>query len=289
MRNIFILFFLVVASSFFTTSVSASVLKIETDFNVLHVGDVFVVEVVADTEMRTINAIETTIMFPAELLSYVSSDEGDSVVNLWIQKPKLNGSDRVSFSGITPGGFTQKKAPILALTFKVIKEGQANIEILDSTLLLNDGLGTADSVREENVHISVLAGDSKVVVNTVDEEIPEHFNPEIIQDPDVYSGKYALIFATADKGSGLDHFEVKEGWFGSYRVSESPYEVMHQALDRKIFIKAIDRMGNVRIEIINPQNAKPWYKHREIIATILLTCVLVLLGVLVLKRRFLRR
>ena len=253
---------------------SAAIVKIESEVKTLRVEDMFSVEVILDTELQTVNAFETSIVFPRELLEYAASNEGESVLNLWIEKPNYNGVDTISFSGIVPGGFMQVHAPILTLTFKVIKEGQANIESVDSLLLLHDGLGTPTPVTSQNLHISVVSGGPAVTVYTVDDEIPESFVPEIVQDPDLFDGSTVLIFSTVDKGSGLDYFAVKEGWFGRYHLAESPYEVVYQGLDTKIYIKAVDKMGNERIEIFYPQNWQPWYKDLQIIATILVLCVL---------------
>lgn len=277
MRYVIFLICIFISYTSCVTSISAAILKIETDVKTLRVGDVFSVEIIVDTESQTVNALETNIVFPSELLEFVASDEGESVLNLWIEKPNYNGVNTISFSGIAPGGFMHDHVPVLALTFKVIKEGQANIESVDSLLLLHDGFGTPGQVMNQNLHISVVSGAPNIVAYTVDDEIPESFVPEIIQDPDLFGGRYVLIFATVDKGSGLDYFAVKEGWFGRYHQTESPYEVVYQGLDTKIYIKAVDKMGNERIEIFYPQNWQPWYKDLQIIVTILVLCALTLL------------
>jgi len=57
-------------------------------------------------------------------------------------------------------------------------------------------------------------------------------------------GKYFLVFSTQDKGSGVDHYEVREGRFGGFSEVSSPYILKYQSLDKKIFVKAIDKFGN---------------------------------------------
>ena len=276
MRYIFLIIIIFFNYSVFVIPALAATIKIESDFSNLHVGDIFTTDVIVDTENQTLNAIETSITFPDDVLEYVSSDDGDSMISLWIQKPTHLDSDTIILSGITPGGFIQDNVKILSLTFKVLHEGQGNIENTNTKLLINDGLGTEASVKQQNLHLSVAEGNSSIVVNTVDEEIPEHFDPEIIKDEDVFEGKYVLIFSTKDKGSGLDHYEIKEGLFGKYEIAESPYELKYQSLDRKIFVKAIDVSGNERLEIFYPQNWKPWYEHTGVIVSILILCVVVL-------------
>ncbi len=115
MRNIFILVVLVFSSGFFVTPALAAVIKIDSDFKSLHVGDVFTVLLSVDTENQTVNAIETEIIFPQEILEYVSTDDGESGVSLWVLQPAYDGLDSISLTGITPGGFSSQNAEILTL------------------------------------------------------------------------------------------------------------------------------------------------------------------------------
>jgi hypothetical protein len=277
MRNLFILFLLFFCYGFSVTPASAAVLKVESDFSSLHVGDVFSVDLVIDTERQLLNAVETEVLFPVELLEYVANDDGQSVINLWIDKPRYHNLNLISFSGITPGGFSGTEIKLLSLTFKVVKVGQGNIEINQANLLVHDGLGTPAAVAKQNLHIAVSEGVSDIVVNTFDDERPEAFMPVIIQDADVFDGANTLVFTTEDKGSGLDHFEVKEGWFGLYQDAVSPYRLENQALDKKIFIKAVDRLKNERVEILYPQNWQPWYQYTPLTVSILILCVVIFL------------
>ena len=156
----------------------------------------------------------------------------------------------------------------------MIHTGQGKIEIRTADFLLHDGLGTKTNVATQNLHLTSTAGDSTIVVKNVDDEIPESFNPEIMYDRNLFDGQAVLIFSTKDKGSGLDHFEVKEGKFGRYESVVSPYLIKNQTLDRNIFIRAIDKNGNVRTEIIYPQIGQFSYKHVYVIMSILvLLCV----------------
>jgi hypothetical protein len=276
MRYFIFLFLLGFYSLSFVPALAA-IVKVDTEFNSLHVGDVFTVEVLVDTEKVTLNAVEVGTAFPAELLEYQASDDGDSVVNLWVEKPSYKEPNLVSFSGITPGGFSGDKVSLLAITFKVLAVGQGNIEINQAKLLMHDGLGTEAPVTNQNLHFSVSEGEASTNVNTIDDELPESFVPEIINDRDVYDGKYSLIFSTEDKGSGLDHYEVKEGLFGLYKKAVSPYLLEYQQLNKKIVVRAIDRLGNKRVEVLYPQNWKPRYEHAGVIVSIITLCVLIVL------------
>lgn len=284
MRYLLIIFILFIGYGFSFLHASAATISAVSDFSALHVGDVFTVDLFVDTEGQTINAIEMELIFPEELLEYVSNDDGESPVSLWIDKPFYHDLNLITLSGITPGGFIDREVNIITITFKAKKVGQGNIEISKADLLLHDGLGTAANVTKQNLHISVSEGESEITYNAVDDEVPESFTPEVIQDADVFEGAYALIFATEDKGSGIDHFEIKEGFFSTYTLAESPYILKHQSLDQKIYIKAIDKLGNQRVEIFYPQNWQPWNEQTGLIVSILILCVLTFL----ISRRFVR-
>lgn len=260
-----------------TTPVYGAVMQVDTEFNSLHVGDVFTVQASIDTQTQTLNAVETTFEFPRDILEFVSSDTSHSVVTVWMRNTNYrDDAGTIDLAGITPGGFTSDHAPLLDLTFKVLKEGQGIIDTKDTQLLLHDGKGTPALVTAKNLHISVVAGASHINVQTVDDEQPEPFAPTIAHDADVYDGKNFVVFATTDKGSGIDHFEIKEGLFGRYVVATSPYLIQNQLLDRKISVKAIDHVGNERIEIIYPQG-EAHEQNKKIFAGILIPCVLILL------------
>jgi hypothetical protein len=255
-------------------SAAAATLSLKSDFSALRVGDVFVVDLIIDTEKQTLNAAEVEVIFPNDIFEYVNSNEGDSVVSLWVEEPSYQEPNLVTFSGITPGGFAGEETELMSFTFRAKGIGQGNIEINQASALLHDGLGTSVELTKQNLHLAVVEGDSEIVVRSVDDEIPEHFSPEVIQDKDVYNGAHSLIFATEDKGSGLDHFMVKEGWFGTYEKADSPYLLKTQSLDKKIVIKAVDRQGNERVEILYPQNWQPWSERRGVVLSILILCVL---------------
>lgn len=276
MRYIYLSFFVFSFFAIFVIPVYAAVIKIDSDFSSLNVGDIFTVSILADTENQIVNAVDTEISFPSEMLEYVSADDGESLVSLWVQKPAYDGFSSIAFSGIAPGGFSSNNANLLILKFKAIKAGQGNIEMNTAKLLLHDGLGTEASLTKQNLHITINNNDSQIVVNTIDDEMPESFNPEIIQDPDVYEGANTLIFSAKDKGSGIDRYEVKEGWFSRFQIADSPYKIKNQNLDEKIQVKAIDKVGNERLEIIYPQNYQPINERSGIIVSIIALCVIAL-------------
>ena len=93
--------------------------------------------------------------------------------------------------------------------------------------------------------------------------------PEIARDESISDDKWFIVFATQDKASGVDHYEVKESrqkiltFFSRWRAAESPHVLKDQELRSYIFVKAVDKTGNERIVKLSPQNSLRWYENYE--------------------------
>jgi hypothetical protein len=240
------------------------------------VGEVFPVTVILDTEDQTINAVQSTVSFPSDQFEFVSSDDSQSALNLWIQKPALQQDGRVAFSGIAPGGFMLPDAPLVTFMFKAIRAGEGTLMLVETKNLVHDGVGTEAQVTAEKLTLVVTDGVVVPWAPSEDTDVPEHFTPTLVTDPDLFDGADTLVFSTTDKGSGMSHFEIKEGWFGSYTRTTSPYRIIDQTRSKQVAIKAVDQVGNERVEVFYPQNFRPWYAQSQILGGIVILCLLVL-------------
>jgi hypothetical protein len=238
-----------------------------------------------NTGGEEINAVEGKIIFPSELLKLKEIRDANSIVNFWIDKPKLESDGQIAFSGITPGGYRGSQGLLLTLIFVSKKEGGGVIELQNAKTLLNDGNGTeaALSITPYQFTISQAVSAPSVppaAPSIIDKEPPESFVPEIGQNPTILNGKWFLVFATQDKGSGIDHYEVKEARqkifdiFSKWVTAESPYLLEDQELRSYVFIKAVDKAGNERIESVSPKNPLRWYENYE-------NWLIIILGLLV--------
>ena len=247
------------------------------------VGERFEVGVFLNTEEEYINAVEGKVIFPENLLELKEIRDGNSIVNFWIERPKIKSgpegeqvpygaSNQIAFSGIIPGGYAGEKGLIFSAIFRVKNEGEGIIEIQEAKTLLNDGKGTEASLSISNLQflISKQVPSPQIPISEIkDIEPPELFEPMISQDPEIFDGKYFLVFLTQDKGSGIDYYEVCEGKRQCV-VAESPYLLQNQSLDREIIVKAIDKSGNERIVTLPAQKPAIWYKNYLILAIIIL-------------------
>ncbi len=248
----------------------------------------FLAQVFLNTEEESINAIEGKIVFPADLLEIKEVLDGNSAINFWIEKPHTFQLGVIAFSGITPGGLSDTKELLFSVIFRAKKEGGGAIEIRDIKALRNDGKGTEAETKILNFEFRILKSESQVTSYKLqippDTEPPEDFKPTIASDQNIFAGKYFLVFATQDKASGIDHYEVREGQWGWFGVSESPYLLKHQPLDRKIFIKAVDKSGNKRVVVISAQKASAWYGDYTIFVIITLLIIVYLVWKILWKK-----
>jgi len=231
-------------------------------------GEQFTATILLNTE-ESINALEGQIAFPADVLELVEIQSGNSIVSFWIDKPKVE-ADKIFFSGIIPGGFRGENGSILSMLFQAKKPGDGSIAIRGIKVLKNDGAGSTAATITSDFQFSI-AEKASTVVNKKEEdhELPETFRPEIARDESLFDGKWFLVFATQDKASGIDHYEVKESrqriftLFQKWVPAESPHILADQELRSFIFVKAVDRAGNKRIIQIAPQNPLVWYENYE--------------------------
>jgi len=234
----------------------------------------FSVAVNIDAKDR-VNAFSAAVSISGPLIPF-DINEANSVINFWIDKPNWDQTTRIlTFSGITPGGFEGEKGRLLVIKFKAEKEGLAvlSFDKKKTKVYLHTANGTEDSLVLEKIQLPVVKGKENIPVEIPDNDPPEWFSPEISQDPNMFDGKYFLVFATQDKGSGIDHYEVCEGSKTRCATAESPYLLQNQKLNQKIFVKAIDKSGNERMATIEPRYPLKWYEFWWIWGIIILVII----------------
>jgi len=258
-----------------------AILYFEPNKGEYRLGDTFIVDLRIDTERECINTVKAIVSFPKEILEAKDFSTGNSILTLWLQNPKINQKEGViSFIGGIPGGFCGPlpgepgKPNLLGrIIFKVREtdvkleyKTDAKLEFLDGCqVLLNDGFGTQAKLTTKGAVFTILPEKTEVPKEEWQEELtkdnipPEPFEIKISQDPNIFGGKYFIVFSTTDKQTGIDHYEVKEGK-RNWKRAESPYLLEDQSLKSKILVKAVDKAGNERIaEYVPPQKPFLWW------------------------------
>ncbi len=262
---------------FFAMPVFASELKLDIGGEIIGINQQFEVRLLLDTQNKTINAMEGKIVFSSDALELKEIRDGNSTVNFWVEKPVYSGGN-ISFGGIVPGGYNGQSGLLFSLIFEAKKEGAAGISLENASALLNNGQGTADATTVKNLELKIEKTGTASAPVIIDREPPENFNPLIGRNPDIFGGKWFLTFATQDKGSGIDYYQVQERWFWQpdnnvWRKVESPYLLKDQLGISYVFVRAVDKSGNERIVAVSPR-IMPAYELFVIFGIIIVVLVL---------------
>lgn len=248
-------------------------------------GDVFIENLILDTQNEAINAVETKIIYPADILEVKEISTGNSVLELWTNPPSAV-KGIVYFSGGKPGGYEGKEGKIISIVFKVIKNGKAEIKIgNDTKVLLNDGKGTEAALKTKSAIINVLgtkpSQDQWQQLLKNDKTPPLPFEIKLSRDPSVFGNQYFISFATIDKETGIDYYEVlerplkiKNTKVPSWKKTESPYLLRDQLLQSEIMVKAVDKAGNERMVKLNRRDNKKYIILISLIFAILVGTLL---------------
>jgi len=301
-KDIFPILICVFSLSFLVfSSAKAATLYLEPSTGEYRLGETLIEEIRIDTEGECINAVGVDLTFSQDTLEAVDFSSGNSLLTLWAKTPSINQeSGLISFAGGVVGGYCGEIPGALVesnllgrIIFKVkeadgftLEEGRfgeeqpwARIKFLDSSqVLLNDGKGTPARLTKKGVVLPISFKEiiEQPLADTWQEEIqkdtipPEKFSPGITKDPSVFEGKYFLSFSTTDKQTGVDYYEIAEQKRIAFmalgekvwEAALSTYLLKDQGLRSIVAVKAVDKAGNERIEVINPkigwQDVLPW-------------------------------
>lgn len=260
MQNKFTKIFIIVFSTYaffgltFSAQAGNASLFFKAPSTQIGIGDEFPVTLMLNSGGQTVNTIAGDMLFSDPTLELIRVTTGNSVVTSWIQSPIISGNS-VTFSGIMPGGYestidpltnTKENGTVLTLVFRALSAGSATISFSESHLYLNDGLGTETLLSALPYTFTIVKEPSGMRSDLNDTVPPEEFTPIVSASIDLFEGAYAIFFSTTDKGSGVDHYEVKEG-NNDWVRADSPYRLTDQSLRSMIRVKAVDVAGNIRI------------------------------------------
>ncbi|OGH87469.1 MAG: hypothetical protein A3J93_02965 [Candidatus Magasanikbacteria bacterium RIFOXYC2_FULL_42_28] len=252
----------------------------KTDYTV---GEQFTASVLVDSVSEPINAFEGKLVFSDDQLEVKEIFIGNSIINFWLDAPKADKGE-IRFSGIVPGGFQGDNGLLFSAVFRVLSTGSGAIKFSDYKLLLNDGLGTMAVTTVANLNLTIkplaIGASAPDYLPFPDGTLPEEFTPELTRSPEEFGNQWFLVFATQDKGSGIDYYEVCEGSQDNCEKTDSPYILKDQNLVGKIFVKAVDKRGNGRLVVLEPPGGLVWYEKYQNYVIILLVSIASILLVL---------
>jgi hypothetical protein len=135
---------LLVFISFPTLSLAADgVLFLSPERGTYGIGDVFEVEVRANTDGEAANAAEADIVFNPAALSVVAISTEGSVLSLWPTAPTYsNAKGTIRFSGTASGSFRSDNATLIRIQFRAESNVPGDVHLDSGALLLNDARAT---------------------------------------------------------------------------------------------------------------------------------------------------
>ena len=256
-----LVFIILLSTSYFLFSISVFAAELTFKKNSEDIGkeDVFDISLVINTEEEAINAIEANLKYSNNLKLENISD-GNSVMNLWIRKPTIDNSKNgdIFLSGLIPGGLTIKEGTILTFTFRNLSEGKGYLSVRDAKILRNDTEASEAKIGFKNLEFNI--GSEKTKTRTGEKLIldflpPDEFKIYLSKDKNAFSNNWFISFNAQDKGSGINYHEIREkflGFWGSWKIDESPYPLSDQLLLSIIEVRAVDNIGRERIATFVP-------------------------------------
>ncbi len=257
------------------SSVKAAIIEPKIDIKEVKREEYVTVPIYLDTQFEEVNAVEVYVNFSDNLV-FRDYLDGKSIITHWLEKPKFQYLDvrrpNIVFSGIIAGGVSGKNLNLVELVFEAKETGIAKIEIdKKSKVLLNDGRGTQAKLLalSESFNIKDTNGYElkKRMATKIPEDIypPDPFKVYLVKNSEIFGGKYYITFETKDKQSGIAYYEIAERPINilfmakpdfkdlEFKKADSPYVLEDQSLKSYIFVKAVDKAGNERIEYLPPQ------------------------------------
>ncbi len=218
----------------------------------IHSKDTIAIDILLDTEGKTLNTIEGTLGLKGAGFIVKDISVAGSELTIWPRKPSLSpDGSTVTFIGGNPSGINDGRAQLFTLFVHLGNPGVLTISHFSVFGYLSDGLGTKVTFKEHSNPISVLNAlekpfDAQFAVVSADNQPPEPFSVEILQDQTQNSGMKYAFFETTDKKSGIAYYEVVEGSREAVR-SGTNYVLQNQSKEERLIVRAFDKAGNVRV------------------------------------------
>jgi len=236
----------------FTLPAFAADVTTSSAFGTFRIGEEFAVPIrIASDAGHPINSFDFDVSYPENLVDFVGSDDTGSVVSLFVARPSAQGG-HIALSGIIIGGFsdvfdplTRQHSPgiITTLIFRPAVSGAGAVTLLNPLLYQNDGKGTAIASTGFSFPFNIKEETAALPYQYNDTTPPDTFAITLEKNPDIFSGKYFIVFEAVDKGSGISYYEVREG-LGGWRKATSPYLLIDQSLQENVIVRAYDKAGN---------------------------------------------
>lgn len=178
MKYFFSIFFFIAALGLCVSNANAQTLSVPLEDS-YDIQQTFMVDVLMDSGGQSINALEAYISYSEETLRIVSVEPGNSAIDLWVSKPRIDTQKHeiVLIGGIA-GGAVLKDASLVTLVLQTIAAGEASLQLdtVRSGAYLSDGQGTRISLAELDVRAVVGTTTYQPSIRITSPTHPEEFS-----------------------------------------------------------------------------------------------------------------
>lgn len=251
-------------------SVNAAVISFDPQDSTVGTASPFLIGLTIDSDVP-INTIKGVIDVPSSM-EILDASDGNSVINMWVERPHITDAHQLVFSGIIPGGFAGYHGRLLTLNVRAKQLGSATFIVNPSSRVYENSIdATPREIISQPLSLRVVEGKDNLVNSIPDTTPPELFVPVLVTIPDGSTGSWAVSFETQDKVSGVASYQVAEsprridttnlGRISglSWHDATSPYILSDQQLSSYVYVKAVDYRGNERVALVVPQHPRTWY------------------------------
>lgn len=169
MRTYFFRLLILLTLSFAAQSTQAAILTLQPAKLAAKQDALGVVELRLNSDQDVVNAVEGRVTYDPAALEVVEVSKASSFLTLWIAEPTVDPiAGVVTFTGGTPNGSYVINGRVLTLVFRPKTLGVTSIALdsLATSVRLNDGLGTAATLRLEPSVVTVGVNDSATTVTS---------------------------------------------------------------------------------------------------------------------------
>ncbi len=169
----------------------------------------------------SINAAEAIINFPTEYLeaATVNNIVNNSIIDLWVQKPSFSNAGNtgnVRFEGVILNpGYSGPNGKLLEITFRIKKEGAAELNFDGFSILANDGLGTNVSTPGANASFVLLPAKSEIEEKSVQQN--QQKDIKLIEDK-IKSVEEKIIDLISQPSKSSGQTEIETGILGVWKI-----------------------------------------------------------------------
>lgn len=210
-------------------------------------GSTASIDVYVDSKGAIINAVSGTIVYSSSILEPISITTEDSIVDLWVYKPAVEGKGKISFEGLIHNPGFEGTGKVATIRFRVLAEGQAGLSFSNGLVLANDGHGTnvlgsfADATvfakkggqGSETLPDTVAMGDVEV------EDLVDRIRPPVVTQ---YSRSVAALNELFMQGITYPDAEVKV-WLQRESEPASERSIASDAAGNFVYVHGRDGDG----------------------------------------------